>query len=158
MIRNFNRFRLSIFATIIEVLYWLYVARVRRSIAILSKEDSRKGKVVITDRYPLKDFRTMPEPMDGPRLKNNGTLAGRFFSERETKIYDGIENPDRILVLQADVEELRKRKTDLSLENHKLKAAAVNSIEANETIVLIDASKPYEDVLLQVKRIIWEVL
>lgn len=158
LIRNFNRFRLSVFAYIIEVSYWLYVARVRRSIAIASKEDSREGRVIITDRFPLKDFRTMPEPMDGPRLNNNGTLAGRFFSERETKIYDGIENPDRILVLQADVEELRKRKTDLSLKDHKLKAAAVNDIEENETIVLIDASKPYEDVLLQAKRLIWEIL
>lgn len=158
LIINFNRIRLSIFAHIIEVMYWLYVARVRRSIAIQSKEDSREGRVVITDRYPLKHFRTMPEPMDGPRLNNNETPVDRFFSKRETKIYDGIENPDRILVLQADVEELRKRKTDISLENHKLKAEAVSSITANQTIVLIDASNPYKDVLLQAKRLIWEVL
>ena len=158
LIINFNRFRLSIFSYITEVSYWLYVARIRRSIARQSGEDSREGKVVITDRFPLKHFRALPEPMDGPRLKNNGTRTSQFFSKREIKIYDAIESPDRILVLQADIEELRKRKSDLSLENHQLKAAAVNSIEANETIVLIDASKPYQDVLLQVKRLIWEIL
>jgi thymidylate kinase len=157
-IRNFNRVRLTIFADIVEGLYWLYVARVRRSISISSKKDSRDGKVIITDRYPLNHFRTMPEPMDGPRLRNNTTFIGRFFSEREAKMYDEIETPDRIIVLQADIDELRKRKADLSLDTHKLKAAFVNSLQESDTIVLVDANKPYEEVLLQAKRLIWDIL
>lgn len=158
LIVNFNRIRLSIVTHIIEAFYWLYVARIRHSISIRSREDSREGKVVITDRFPLKHFHSMPEPMDGPRINNKSTVFGSFFSKKESEIYSNIEKPDRIFVLQADVEELRKRKTDLSLETHKLKVAAVNSIEEDETITLIDASKPYDDVLLKVKRLIWEML
>lgn len=158
LITNLNRLRLRFFASIIEASFWLYVARVRRSISKLSQKDAREGKVIVTDRFPLKHFHDMPEPMDGPRLSKNGTLAGRCFAKRESKIYEGIEYPDRIFVLQVGLEELRKRKTDLSLETHKIKAAAVNSISEQESLVLIDASKPYEDVLLQVKRLIWEIL
>ena len=158
LIVNLNRIRLSIFSDIIEGLYWIYVARIRRTVAISSRKDSREGKVIITDRYPLKDFRTMPEPMDGPRLQNNLSLAGRFFAKRETNIYDDIDMPDRIVVLQADINVLRKRKEDLSLDTHKLKAAAVKSIQANDTIAVIDASKPYDDVLLQAKKLVWETL
>lgn len=158
LIRGLNKLRLRPLASIIEVPYWLYVARVRLSISKLSQDDAREGKVVITDRFPLKHFHDMPEPMDGPRLKKNETLAGRYFAKSEARIYGDIEYPDRIFVLQVGVEELRKRKSDLSLESHKLKAASVNSISEEEPFVLIDASKPYAVVLLEVKRLIWEIL
>jgi len=63
-----------------------------------------------------------------------------------------------MFVLQVDIDELRRRKTDLDLSTHKLKANAVNAIKGNEHIVLINANKPYADVQLELKRRIWEFL
>ena len=142
----------------INALFWLYVARTRRSISRVSRQDIQKGVVVITDRFPLKEFASMDEPMDGPRLGKNSPFAGGSLARREARLYSDIQYPDRVFVLQVGIEELRKRKTDLSLDVHKLKAQAVNSLEAKEPFVLIDASKPYKEVSLEIKRLIWAAL
>ncbi len=142
----------------IEANFWMHVARTRQAINIRSHKDANAGLVVITDRYPLKDFHDMAEPMDGPRLGKSIHFAGSTLAEQEAEIYQNIELPDRIYVLQVEIDELRKRKTDLSLEAHKIKALAVNNLKGGGAVELIDANRPYDEVLLDIKRRIWATL
>ena len=125
---------------------------------MLSQKDACNGIIVITDRFPLKDFYCMEEPMDGPRMKKRESIVGAFFSRREEQYYNNLQISDQIFVLQVDLVELRKRKTDLDMHTHKKKADAVNSVQGDDHIILIDANKPYADVLLTLKRKIWKCL
>ena len=118
------------------------------------------GEVGLTDRFPLKNFWTMPEPMDGPRLLNEKKGIHSFFSDRERVMYQSLYYPDLLIVLQVDLDVLRTRKKDLpSLPEHTLKADAINGLDKSlKNVCLIDANKPYDEVLIEVKRKIWEVL
>ena len=100
----------------------------------------------------------MKEPMDNPRIDASRMFLGINLRGEEEKYYDEIQFPDRIMVLQVEIDELRRRKTDISLDKHQLKAVAVNRIENKDPVVTIDANQPYEDVLLDVKRLIWQSL
>ncbi len=156
--RVFRKIRLGFGATFLECVLWTYIAKQRFRISLLALNEAKRGHAVIMDRFPLKVFHDMPEPMDGPRLSRKVSKMGLFFSRKERYYYDKISLPDRIFVLQVTIDELRKRKTDLNLETHIIKADAVNSISGDEKTVLIDANKPYSDVLLDIKRKIWALL
>ena len=47
---------------------------------------------------------------------------------------------------------------DGELVSHKIKADAVNKIKSQKHIILINASKAYSSVQLEIKREIWELL
>ena len=158
LVRLFKKLRMASIATFVVNVFWLYVAKYRKSVSDEILKDADIGKVVLTDRFPMLDFRNMKEPMDNPRIDaSRGSLA-KTFRKLEESYYDGIELPDRIFVLQVDIEELRKRKTDITLEQHQLKAIAVSSVSSRHQVITINANKPYNDVLLEVKRHIWRAL
>lgn len=139
-------------------IFWIYVARYRKSVSDSASRDIEDGQVVITDRFPMKDFRTMEEPMDNPRIGASKRLFGKNLRELEERIYDEIQLPDRIIVLQVHIDELRRRKSDIALHKHELKAAAVNGITDEDPTTLVNANRPYEEVLLGVKSLIWQAL
>jgi len=153
-----KKLRLHFFSSMLANILWVYVARNRYKIFQTSTKNASDGEVVLTDRFPLKDFITMKEPMDGARLKRQQTKIGQYFSRIESDYYTKIQNPNCLLVLQVELDELRRRKTDLSLETHAAKAVAINEIQETKTRVLIDANQPYVDVELEIKRAIWEYL
>ena len=157
-IRAARKLNVDFLATFIENCLWVLVARARYNVFLASEKDINKGSVVLTDRFPLQKFQSMENPMDGPRLSRCHSKMRRYFSQIESDYYDKIKYPDCIFVLKVDIDELRRRKTDLDLSTHKLKANAVNAIKGNEHIVLINANKPYADVQLELKRRIWEFL
>jgi thymidylate kinase len=132
---------------------WIALARKRRRLARKGREHAREGEVVIAERYPLEEFFGMVTPMDGPRLQPEGP-----FARRELSIYEAIKPPDLTLVLNTDLDTLRDRKLDLTIEEHIPKVKAVQSLPAREGRVFIDAGRPYEEVLLTAKTAIWESL
>jgi thymidylate kinase len=131
---------------------WLFVARQRLIQHRRARRHTRRGGVVIADRYPLPELWAPPEPMDGPRLASQG-LAGR-----ERALYARIGPPDRTFVLRADLEVLRRREPRVEPGIHARKALAVNALEDSEVRSVVDANRPYEDVLLDLKRRIWALL
>lgn len=157
-IRGFKKLRLDSIADLLSILLNVYIARLRFRTYNQAIADAAKGRAVITDRFPLREFWSMEEPMDGPRLSSRHSTIRRWFAEIEEGYYKGILLPDKVLVLQASVDDLRKRKTDLSYEKHRLKAEVVNALSESAIITLIDASRPYKEVLLDVKRKIWDEL
>ena len=98
----------------------------------------------------------MKEPMDGPRLSQDLSSGSIFCSKLETAYYNKISPPDLIFVLQVSIQELRKRKTDLELSTHCIKASAVNAIKADSNKVLVNANQNYSDVLLTLQKSIFE--
>jgi deoxyadenosine/deoxycytidine kinase len=157
-IRQLRKLKLDFLAIFLDCLYMIYLAKRRYKTSLLSKRDNLSGKIVFTDRFPLKEFNKMPEPMDGPQLLKYTTKVGRSFSKIELNYYEKILCPDMLFIMQADIKELRRRKDDLPLEYHKIKADAVNSLKSDLQTALIDANKPYSDVLLEVKKNIWELI
>lgn len=141
-------------ARLTDSLKWVILANQRRRLAADARERARSGEVVIAERYPLPEFRSMTAPMDGPRLQAaSGTMA-----RRELKAYDTIETPDLVLVLQTDLGTLRDRKLDLTIEEHTAKVEAVRHLTAGPGRVVIDAGPPYERVLLEAKTAIWKTI
>ncbi|MDH3972747.1 MAG: hypothetical protein OEV42_00590 [Deltaproteobacteria bacterium] len=160
LVRGFNKLGLSFIASFIEKLFWIYVARKRYLIAIKSRKDVRRGQLVITDRFPLKDFHDMPEPMDGPRvhLSPSHSLAGKPLTALEARYYKKIDYPHLIFVIQVELEELRRRKSDLPIEVHRVKADAVNRLKESAPVFPVNGNRPYDEVQLAVKRKIWELI
>nr|MBC8548952.1 hypothetical protein [Candidatus Brocadiales bacterium] len=153
-----QKLKLSMIASLIENCMWVFIARNRYKVFLASIRESMNGKVVITDRFPMKEFREMEIPMDGPRIAKGKSGIGRLIARAESGYYNKIQMPDCILVLQVDIEKLRERKSDLDMLLHEKKAAAVNAINGDERVVLINANKPYTDVQFDIKRQIWNVL
>jgi len=155
---GFSKLRLRGLERLTANLLMLHVARERREVSRESRIDVDAGRVVITDRFPLPDFKDMPQPMDNPRIDPTATLFGKNLRAAEEACYADLRFPDLAIVLQVDIEELRRRKTDLPRALHEMKATAVNGIRSRDGLVTIDANRPYAEVLLEVKRLIWQTL
>mgnify|MGYP000700534724 CR=1 FL=1 len=77
-----------------------------------------KGYLIFSDRYPLKSFDSMKNPMDRPKIEktiDHDSVLLNFLSNIEKKIYGRIKNPDIILVLDTTLINSLKRKPE-----HKL--------------------------------------
>ncbi len=133
---------------------WLMLARRRRALSRQAATAAQSGEVVIAERYPLEDFLDMEAPMDGPRLQRDGGVAARV----EIAQYRAIPQPDLLLVLRTDLTTLRARKVDLGVEEHTAKVEAVDRLAPGPGRVTIDVGNPYDQVLLEAKRAVWEVL
>ena len=136
-----------------DALKWVALARKRRRLAVGAKVQGGQGELTICERYPLAEFQAMETPMDGPRLQPDQALAGVELTQ-----YRAIPSPDLTLVLQADVDTLRRRKLDLTLEEHLDKVAAVDRLQPGPDRLVIDAGRPYDDVLLEAKTAVWKAL
>ena len=139
-------------------LRWIWIAGKRLRIYRKASTWAGKGMVVISDRYPLQEFRNMESPMDGPRIRKECGVEKNYLAEREDQYYSQIGLPDNVFILKTEIDELRKRKKDLDISIHRMKANAVNSIEESSIIRLINANRPYPQVLLELKCMIWDML
>ena len=134
---------------------WLALAGRRRRLAVEARRHGGSGVVVIAERYPLRHFWSMEQPMDGPRLGQNST---RLLSRLEMRRYAAIPAPDLVIALQADLDTLRERKIDLTVDEHIAKTEAVSRLSPGEGLVVIDSTQPYEQMLLEAKRAVWDAI
>jgi len=158
LIYGLEKFNFKGIASLLDGLLWIHVARTRYMISLQAKDESAAGKIVISDRFPLREFHTMAQPMDGPRLRDRSTRWRYLLSSLESRYYKSIRIPDRIFVLKVDLDEIRKRKSDLDLDTHRMKVDAVNNLADTDVITVVDAGRPYEEVQLELKRLIWNDL
>jgi thymidylate kinase len=133
---------------------WLWLANHRRHLSEGAHDDANHGIMVIAERYPLPEFQSMSEPMDGPRLQGSSSGVAR----RELDAYGAIDRPDLLIILDSDLKTLRDRKLDLGVEEHTAKVEAVNALTAGPGRTVIDAGPPYERVLLEAKTAVWQVI
>lgn len=150
---NFKRI-----ASIINAQLWIRIARDRNRLSNRARDKVRKGCIIIADRYPLKELFNMREPMDGPRLSMKDREKQKFWATKEKNYYEKMTVPDKVFLLKVSLAEARRRKNDISIDAHKIKIAAINSIVENSLITIVDANRSYDELSIDMKRKIWESL
>jgi thymidylate kinase len=154
-----NRVKISFLKDQLDFLRWVFVAKLRYKIYRNSEMLKSQGKIVIFDRFPLKEFWDMDDPMDGPRLKGS-----TLWENIERKYYNEIKCPDYIFVLKVNEKESLERKKEHAEERNrqaiKRKITAVDKLAEtkNNRFIIIDTLKGLEPTLLEVKKKLWELL
>ena len=145
---------------LMDALLWAYMARHRRAFDREARARVRDGHVVFAERFPLRAFWEMDVPMDGPRLRpqpSDGPLLRRL-GRVERSLYEGLQTPEHVIVLTAGLPTLRARKPETPLEEHRAKVRAIAQVAGRHVHDTIDAERPYAEVLLEAKRLVWSFL
>jgi thymidylate kinase len=126
------------------------------------------GAVVVFDRYPLRFVRQDGRFVDGPRIAQLGPRVSRglldAFRRREEATYRRIPPPDVafLLTIPAELAVARKEAERPAAVQRKALAIerAVSSLQSEERddIVVVDATRPLESVIRDVKSEIWRRL
>lgn len=137
---------------------WLHSARCRRRRHRQIRRLVRRGVIVIADRYPLAELRRDDFSVDGPRIRAEFGDRHRLLAALEERCYEAIGRPSCVFVLRASSAELERRKPDLPPEVATRKVPLFASIAPAPGLSIVDADRPYEKVLLEIKREIWSRL
>ena len=129
--------------------------RYRRS--RLGRRAADQGTVVLFDRFPLPE---VYEAMDGPRISPSWGPLCEKLAQVERRLYQAIAPPDCIIALQVSPEVALARKPDHVPERVTAKSTALRKLHGHHALRLthVDADAPLEQVLLQVKRVVWSLL
>ena len=117
------------------------------------------GAIVICDRYPLPGHLSS---MDAPRLRQATTSRSRlarWLARREQRYYRALTPPDLLVVLRVDPEVAVIRKPEepadfLRARWSEIWAADWSALDAH----VVDAGKPFAEVLGEVKALVWSHL
>ena len=142
-----------------DVLRWMFVAKFRRNKYAYSQMLRNQGRIVLFDRYPLKEFWGMDEPMDGPRLGESSR-----WRNVERRFYDEVKYPDYVFVLKVDEKESVHRKAEH--ENQRKREVIRKKITAldnlvrtkNDRFIVIDTLRGKEQTKLEIRRRLWGLL
>jgi thymidylate kinase len=139
---------------------WIHVARHRTRFDARARERVARGQVVFAERFPVRAFWDMDVPMDGPRLRPDATEGAvlRRLATRERSLYETIDTPDCVIVLDATLATLRARKPETPADEHRAKALAVSALASTGAHDVIDAERPYDEVLREAKRVVWRFI
>jgi thymidylate kinase len=146
-------------------LYNISVGRDRYRRYVAGRRQSAQGTIVLYDRYPLAAIHQVMEgrPMDGPWIAADAehkmdriTMA---LSGLEQKIYRRIHPADCTFVLHVSVKVSLQRKPDHKREMIEVKSRAIKQMDTQGLRTIeIDADQPLEQVLLQIKTALWQLL
>lgn len=135
------------------------------------RSDAQEGRVVIFDRFPLEFLSSQRRhrALDGPRIwRTSGESTGpvrRALAGAEERIYKRFGLPDTLIVLDVSPEVSVDRKPDHSLEIVREKSRAAVELAAIAEMRLgavrvckVDANRPLAQVMLEIKRKLWDVI
>lgn len=119
------------------------------------------GGIVIADRFPLPDVTLMDSPV-APRLlgtrKSNRVASS--LARLERRYYERIGRPDVLIVMRvdADVAAERKRGTD-DEDVVRLRSEEISRLDwSGSGAVVVDADRPKDHVLNEIKSAVWSRL
>lgn len=136
-------------------------ARDRYLTYVQARRFSSNGSLVICDRYPLPGFMKM----DGPQCeiaianseKTNWFLE--FLTSKEKHYYQQIKLPDLLVVLKVAPDIAVQRKVDETETSVRARSSEVWGLDwVKLSAFEVDANRSREEVLSQVKAIVWEHL
>jgi thymidylate kinase len=139
-------------------------ARARHRNYVAGCRAAAGGAVVIFDRFPLQAIQIKGHAMDGARIasRHSGSRPSfviRWLARREEQHYRLIRLPDLLVVLHVSADIASARKPDHAQENIAAKCKAVAAIRRERIPLLeVDASRPLEDVLRQIKQAVWGLI
>jgi len=137
---------------------WLRIASSRLKTIRAARRRAASGVFILADRFPLPQFHSMAEPMDGPRIGSGAGGGSSRLEAREQALYGQMGLPDRVFVLKVPLSELRRRTKALDPVLHKMKTDAIEDLAPSEGMTLVDGSRPVEEVFLELKRLLWGML
>ncbi|HXF72727.1 MAG TPA: nucleotidyltransferase family protein [Actinomycetota bacterium] len=118
----------------------------------------RRGGVVVSDRFPLPRIRSMDGPATAtlPRLRARSRLV-RALARLEDRYYRRIGPPDVLLVLRVPPEVAVERRRGLEPEEEvRRRAEEIWSLDwSGLPAVVLDATRPLEEVLRQIRSAVW---
>jgi thymidylate kinase len=119
------------------------------------------GGIVIADRFPLPDVTLMDSPV-APRLlgtrKTNRVASS--LARLERRYYERIGRPDVLIVMRVDADVAVERKRGTDDENVvRLRSEEISRLDwSGSGAVLVDADRPKDDVLNEIKFAVWSRL
>jgi Uncharacterised nucleotidyltransferase len=142
-------------------LWQLLTARDRRLQYRRARSVADAGGIVVSDRWPLRQITLM----DGPRTTwlrphlNGSRSVVRRLVDAEGRAYAHVAPPDILLVLRLDPEIAVARRTDEDPDFVRRRNTELYGIDwSGSDAVLIDATQPPDEVLAQMRRVVWERL
>lgn len=134
-------------------------ARDRRLAYVRARRVAAGGGLVVCDRFPLAQLRTM----DGPRTVAYGDVPGigrlgRALVDYEARQYAVFTRPDVLAVLRVDPEVAVRRKPSEPADYVRRRSTEVWNATWDESVVLVDASRPPAGVLADVRGAVWDRL
>ena len=132
-------------AIIMHILSMWRVSKVKRVIRL-----SKRGILVIADRYPQAEITGFRYDGPGMSATSRDNCLFRKIAERELKLYQWMaeQKPALIIRLNIDAETAQGRKPDHSLAELNDKISVMPRLKFNGTnLVDIDARAPYAEVL-----------
>jgi thymidylate kinase len=129
------------------------------------------GSIVIFDRFPLEaiDPQIGEGQMDGAKISArvgnvNGMIARRL-AKVEKAYYEKIRPPDHLVLLDVSPEVSLRRKPDHKQEVIEAKSQLIRGLTAlaesdasGSRRIRLNADQPYENVIMQLKKRVWEIL
>jgi thymidylate kinase len=119
------------------------------------------GGIVICDRYPLENIEFMESPITPKRfpdqLRNHWLV--KWLIDLEKNYYQKILHPDILIVLQLEPDIAVSRKQDESELSVRARSTEIWKFNWYETSAfVVDASRSKEEVLSEIKNLLWSEL
>lgn len=150
-----------------HALHCLAVVRDRLAALRSGQRAARSGRVVVFDRFPLLPLtgHDAHRVLDGPRIGDEVATAGLvrgLLARVERRCYRRFRAPDLVVALQVPPAVALARKPDHDADVVARKSRAVADLAATAPsrlpVVHVRADQPLDEVLLEVRRRIWDVL
>ncbi len=148
--------------TLWKALWVMSLARERRRTVERAWRVRSLGAIVLADRHPQTQF---PGLSDGPQLttwRSSRSRVLRFAAGREQLAFEAMNRypPDVVIKLLVSPEVALERKPARSEAQLRRKVEVIRQLRypRGTRVVEIDADLPLEQVLLDVKRAVWESL
>jgi thymidylate kinase len=151
-------------------LHHLSIARDRLRRHRTGVREAAGGKMVVFDRFPLTTLSVEGDHrlFDGPQIRSVvpaplGRLT-RALADVEERSYRTFTLPDLLLVLEVSPEVAIGRKPDHRPEVVTAKSRAAAELatlaerRASHAVARVDADRPLDEVLLEVRRRVWDAL
>lgn len=152
--------RVAALPTYLWLLWRVLMARDRYRAYVKARRLATNGDVVICDRYPLSQIKSMDGPLPDEKIAT-GILdpVVRFMVQAERSYYQHILLPDLLMVLRIDPEIAVARRTDDDATAARIRCQEIWVSDWQETGAhLIDAGRARNEVLGELKHVVWSRL
>jgi thymidylate kinase len=125
-----------------------------------AKRFATNGGIVICDRFPLPEIKLM----DGPQIERRVDIIDmnrftKFLIKLEQHWYQYISLPELVIVLKLDPEIAVERKTTEPESHVRPRSTEIWELDWQQTpALIIDASRSKEEVIDEIKSLVWSIL
>lgn len=145
----------------IRLVWELLTARDRHRTYVRARRIAARGGIVVCDRFPVPQIKLMDGAVTARLLldsSSNGLV--RRLAAAEKRYYDQIRDPDVLIVLRVDPDLAVERKRHEEPESFvRPRSEEVWSIDWQGTsAIVLDAGRPKDEVLAEIKSLVWERL